>query len=108
MRARSRQETEMLILVWLGIGALVGLAVGRLTAREYPGGRSGAASAGAMGGFLSGALIGSIVADDLGEFTASTLPIVVAGAALLTYVLGRQTHADGRSEQPRDKGPAGS
>jgi hypothetical protein len=97
----------MVILVWLGVGALVGLAVARLTAGEYPGGLSGAASAGAMGGFLSWGLIGSIVADDSSEFTASTLPIVVGGAALLTYVLGRHTHADGRSGQPRDKRAVG-
>jgi hypothetical protein len=96
----------MVVLISLGLGAAVGMAVAWLSAGEYPSGRSGAASAGAMGGFLSWGLIGSLVVDDPSEFTGSMLVIIVAGAALVTYVLGRLLRVGG-SRQARGKGAAG-
>ena len=92
----------MSIITWIVLGAVVGFLANWRTPGRFPGGMPGAVIGGIAGAFLGGATFSLIADRGVSGFDGLSLPIALAGAAVLLAVLRKV----GLAEPRRDLHPS--
>ena len=87
----------MSVVIWIVLGAIVGLFATRLLGEQFPLRTVGAMVTGALGGFLGGGMVAAIASRSMSGFDLLTAATALVGAALLVAVLRQFGHPEPRA-----------
>ena len=87
----------MSVVIWIILGAIVGLFATRMLGEQFPLRTAGAIVTGALGGFLGGGIVAAIGSRTVSGFDLLSAVTALVGAALLIAVLRQFGHAEPRA-----------